>query len=154
MSITVSSLQVDFIQQNCITRAMLIRWGNRTVNRTLSIQAPQKQKLNFAHGLITQSILFIWTFLKFKNIKNNIQRKIIKKISEKKHNSSAFRKSINEVFHFLNKTVQDTRKTTLLSKILYIYIACRWKTLSMQFNSKLHNLLLTLFFTDVVEKKG
>lgn len=58
--------------------------------------------------------------LKIKTI--YLQRKINKKI---KHNSSAFRKTVNKVFHFMNKIVHDARKTILLSKILYIYIAYR-----------------------------
>lgn len=81
--------------------------------------------------------------LKIKTI--YLQRKINKKISEKKHSSSAFRKTVNKVFHFINKIAQDARKTILLSKILYAYIAYRWKTLSMQFNSKKATRKMMLF---------
>lgn len=85
----------------------------------------------------------IFLNLKIKTI--YLQRKINKKISEEKHSSSAFRKTVNKVFHFINKIAQDARKTILLSKILYAYIAYRWKTLSMQFNSKKATRKMMLF---------
>lgn len=49
----------------------------------------------------------------------------------------------------MNKIAHDARKTILLSKILYIYIAYRWRTLLMQFNSKKATRRM-MFFRDYV----